>query len=270
MKFIKSIFTALSVFAVFSVHSQNEHVNNKILNLGLGAGNNVLYDASFSLVRQSGIGPSLYGSFQYNRQKSIHLFENSLSLFKFKSEVTNPNYALRGENFQERFNYTYLRTVVNKRFVFSLGSAIGFDFSKIKPEGLVINNAPLHDFNLQLQLATKVQYQFELFKKKWTFTYRLNLPFMAYNSRPDYLGFTEFSGKSKYFNSYGNFITMSKNYFYLNQNFQLALNTSTKNSFSIQNIGYYAHNNLSNLYQNMNNLYLATYTRKLSSNKKNK
>lgn len=270
MKFIKRTFTALSVFTVFSVQAQIELNKNKLLNVGLGLGNNVLYDASFSLVRQTGIGPSVYASFQNNRQKSTHLFENSLSLFKFKSEVTNPNYALKGENFQERFNYTYLRTVGNKRLTFSLGAAVGLDFSKIKPEGLVINNAPLHDFNLQLQLATKVQYQFELFKKKWVFCYRLNMPFLAYNSRPDYLGFTEFSGKSKYFNSYGNFITMSKNYFYLNQNFQLALNTSTKNSFSIQNIGYYAHNNLSNFYQNMNNLYLVTYTRKLSSNKKNK
>lgn len=261
------IFAALTAFAVFAVQSQNESVNSKILNLGLGVGHNVLYDASFSLVRQTGIGPSMYASFQYNRQKSIHLFENSLSLLKFKSEVTNPNYALKGENLHERFNYTYLRTVGNKRLTFSLGSAIGFDFSKIKPEGLVINNAPLHDFNLQLQLATKVQYQFEVFKKKWAFSYRLYLPFLAYNSRPDFLGFTEFSGKSKYFNNNANFATMGKNYFYLNQNFQLVLNTNTKNSFSIQNIGYYAHNNLSNLHQNLTNIFLVTYTRKLSTNK---
>jgi hypothetical protein len=266
----KNILITLAFFATIALqaqeHSKAEIKNPNSLNIGFGIGNTVLYDESFSLVRQIGRGPTFFTSFYHIKEKSSHIIENSISLYKFQSDVSNANYALSGENLHERFNYTYLRNKIVRKFILSAGTSFAFDFSQIKPGGLVINNSPLHDFNLQLQLATKVEYPLDLFKKKFKLSYRLNIPFLAYNSRPDYLGFTEFSGKSKYFNESGNFSTIKGNYFYLNHNFQIALNCNRKNSFSIHYNWYYANNKLSNLYQNMNNTFLVTYARILSSN----
>ncbi len=231
----------------------------------MGIGHAVLYDESFSLLRQTGLGPTLFTSFVQIKEKSSHIFENSISLYKFKSDLYNANYALSGENLQERFHYTYLLNKPFKSFILSAGTSLAFDFSQIKSEGLVINNSPLHDFNLQLQLATKIEYPFGLFKNKFKLSYQLNIPFLAYNSRPDYLGFTEFSGKSKYFNKNGNFTTVNRIYFYLNQDFRLAINSNRNNSFSIHYKWYYANNKLSNLYQNMTNTIVLAYAKILSS-----
>jgi hypothetical protein len=265
MTLIKGILVTLASLFVTTLQAQ-EHGKVEIektnsLNIGLGIGNTILYDASFSLVRQIGLGPTFFVSFCHIKEKSSHIFENSISLYKLQSDVSNANYALSGENLHERFNYSYLLNKAVHRFILSAGPSFVFDFSQIKPEGLVINNSPLHDFNLQLQLATKVEYPLDLFKRKFRLSYQLNIPLLAYNSRPDYLGFTEFSGKSKFFNENGIFTTIKSTYFYLNQDFQIAINYNRKNSCSIHYNWYYANNELSNLYQNMTNTFLVTYAR---------
>jgi hypothetical protein len=265
----KVIILTLSLFATAVLRAQENsdvEIKTNRLNFGLGVGKMVLYDESFSLVRQIGLGPTFFTSFHCIKEKSAHVFENSISLYQFQSEVSSANYALNGENLQERFNYTYLRNKTVRRFILSAGGSFAFDFSQIKSQGLVINNSPLHDFNFQLQLATKVEYGFDLFKRKMILGYRLNIPVMAYNSRPDYLGFTEFSGKYKYFNENGNFTTIRGSYFYLNQNFQIALQCNDKNSIAINYNWYFANNKLSNLYQNMTNSFVVSYARTLSSN----
>lgn len=269
MPLIKGILISLTFLVVKALDAQEpskiEIKNINSLNFGLGIGMANLYDESFSLVRQIGLGPTFFVSFNHINEKSSHLLENTIAIHKFKSEVSNVNYALTGENFQERFNYTYLHNKKIKNWILSAGASFAFDFSQIKPEGLVINNSPLHDFNLQLQLATMAVYPFEILKKKLRFTYHLNMPFVAYNSRPDYLGFIEFSGKSKYFNKNANFTIIHGNYFYMNQILKLGINSNSKNSYSIQYHWYYANNQLSNLYQNLTNTFLVTYTRILIS-----
>ena len=241
---------------------------NKNLSVGLGLCNDVIYDASFSLVRQIGLGPSFNLAYYQSNNKVSHIFENNIGIYRFHSEVPDPNYELSGIHLHERFAYKYLRNYTFNRFTLSPGPSLVFDFSQIKPEGLVINNAPLHDFNLQLQLAAKVVYPLELFNRKCLLAYQLDLPVFGYNSRPDYLGFTEFSGDSKYFNSYGNYSFLSEKYWYIKNDIQFVLNYDKKNNYAIHLNQYYAQNNLVNEYQNLSNTITFSYSRTFS-NKQN-
>lgn len=239
----------------------NASRRESILNAGVGVSSVVLYDESFSLVRQKGLGPSLWLSFRHEREKSIHLFENSLALQKFHSDVTNPNYALTGENLHEKFNYSYLYKLIQNKIVFSIGPSFCFDFNQIKPEGLAINNSPLHDFNLQIQLSSRATFPFILFNRNFKLSYQPNLMLMGYNSRPDYLGFTEFSGDSKYFNKNANLSLVVNDYFYFNHQVQLAINYGNINSFSVNYDWYYAGNQFYQPYQNSTTAFFVSYSR---------
>ena len=258
----------LLLFAFIHASAQDSNnttsYNRTTLNIGLGLCNSVIYDESFSLVRQNGLGPAFVTSYLLIKEKSTHLFENNIGVYHFKSDIPNPDYSLTGVHLQERFAYKYLRNYNMGQFQLSAGPSFVFDFSQIKPEGLVINNAPLHDFNLQLQLAGRVAYPIELLKRHCILIYQLDLPIYGYNSRPDYLGFTEFSGKSKYFNDQGQFSLLNKNYFYLKNGIQLEYNSENKHHFSIQLNHYFSQNNLSNPYQNLSRSLAITYSRILS------
>ena len=234
---------------------------NKSLSAGLGLCNDVIYDASFSLVRQIGLGPSFHLAYYQSNNKETHIFENNIGIYRFHSDVPDPSYQLSGIHLHERFTYKYLRNYKLNRFILSPGPSFAFDFSQIKPEGLVINNAPLHDFNLQLQLAARVVYPIELFNRKWMLAYQLDLPVFGYNSRPDYLGFTEFSGDSKYFNSYGNFAFLGTKYWYIKNGIQLTFNYDKKNNYTIHLNQYYAQNDLVNTYQSLSNSVTVSYSR---------
>jgi hypothetical protein len=52
---------------------------NKNLSAGLGLCNDVIYDASFSLVRQIGLGPSFNLAYYQSNNKVSHIFENNIS-----------------------------------------------------------------------------------------------------------------------------------------------------------------------------------------------
>ncbi len=264
------VFLTVVLLSVRIMYAQNQTTaaseKSNQLSFGLGIGNTVVYDASFSLVRQIGLGPNVYVAFLHSKGNAVHIIGNTLALYNFNSDVTNSDYAISGEHLHEQLNYTYLQQFTKHKLNWAVGGALGFDFSQIKPEGLVINNAPLHDFNLQLQLAAKADYPFNLFQKNWNFGYQLHIPLVAYNSRPDYLGFTEFSGDSKYFNENGEFTSIQQNYFYINQSMHITLNCSSQNAFALNYNWYYANNSLANNYQNLNNALLVTYTRNFTSN----
>lgn len=268
LKQIVFLTVVLLSFRIMYAQNQTTAASGKSnqLSFGLGIGNTVLYDAAFSLVRQIGLGPNVYASFQHINGNSVHIMGNTLALYNFNSDVTNSDYTISGEHLHEQLNYTYLQQFTKHKLDWAIGGAFGFDFAQIKPEGLVINNAPLHDFNLQLQLAAKADYPFDLFQRKWSLGYQVHIPFVAYNSRPDYLGFTEFSGDSKYFNENGAFTSVQQNYCYINQNMQIVLICSSQNIFALNYNWYYANNSLANTYKNLNNALLVTYTRNFTSN----
>lgn len=270
MRLMRIVFLSVVLMSVGFIQAQNPANTttgkSNQLSFGLGIGNTVLYDASFSLVRQIGLGPNVHASFRHSNGNSLHVIGNTLAYYNFNSDVANPDYAISGEHLHEQLNYTYLHQFTKHTLDWAIGGAFGLDFSQIKPEGLVINNAPLHDFNLQLQLAAKADYPFHLFQKNWNFGYQLHFPLVAYNSRPDYLGFTEFSGDSKYFNENGEFTSIQQNYFYINQSMHITLNCSSQNAFALNYNWYYANNSLANNYQNLNNALLVTYTRNFTSN----
>jgi hypothetical protein len=259
----KALIILLLVFGNVKAQEQNitKFENRTVLNIGLGFCNSVIYDESFSLVRQNGLGPAFLLTYFQSKRKSTHLFENNFGVYKFHSDVPNPNYKLSGVHLQERFAYKYLRNYKIGHLILSTGPSLAFDFSQIKPEGLIINNAPLHDLNLQLQLAVRVVYPIELLKRKFRLLYQLDLPIFGYNSRPDYLGFTEFSGKSKYFNDYGNYSFSSKIYFYLKNSIRLEMNYERVNYFSIHLSQYFSQNNLSKPSQNLSSSVFITYSR---------
>lgn len=269
---VKNSLFILFLFIFCNLKAQEQSATNseviKTLSGGLGLCNAAIYDESFSLVRQNGLGPTLYLAESLSNTKVTHIIENNIGIYRFQSDVADPNYQITGIHLHERFAYKYLRNFTFSRFTVSPGPSLVFDFSQIKPEGLVINNAPLHDFNLQLQLAARVVYPINLFNRKWMIAYHLDLPVFGYNSRPDYLGFTEFSGSSKYFNSYGNYSFLGKNYWYIKNGFQLTFNSDKKNNYTIHLNQYYAQNNLVNTYQNLSNSVTFSYSRTFS-NKQN-
>lgn len=259
----KILIILLFIFSNSKAQEQNitKPETRKVLNIGLGFCQSVIYDESFSLVRQNGFGPAFCVSYFQSKNKLTQIFENNLGVYRFYSDVSNSSYKLSGVHLQERFAYKYLRNYEIGRFLLSTGPSFVFDFSQIKPEGLVINNAPLHDFNLQMQLAARVAYPIEILKRKCSLVYQLDLPIFGYNSRPDYLGFTEFSGKSTYFNRYGSFSFSSNNYFYVKNGIQLEMNYDKKNHFSINLNQYFSQNNLSKPYQNLTSSVFITYSR---------
>lgn len=259
-----SIFSAILFFATL-LHGQDPMPKaikrESIFNVGLGVSKVVLYDESFSMVRQEGLGPSVWLSFRHERLKLIHLVENSLALQKFHSDVSNPNYALSGENLHEKFNYSLLYKLFEKKIHLAAGASFCFDFNQLKPEGLAINNSPLHDFNLQIQLSSRATFPFNLFNRNFKLSYQPSLMLIGYNSRPDYLGFTEFSGDSKYFNKNANLSFVVRDYFYFNQQVQLAMNYANKNSFAVHYNWYYAGNQFYKPYQNSTTAFIISYSR---------
>lgn len=232
-----------------------------VVDIGVGVCAPVIYDESFSLVRQQGRGPALVLAYLHSKERSIHVLENNLCLSRFRSDVPDRSYALSGTHLQERFAYRYLRTHRIGQLALSSGPSVAIDFVQIRPEGLVINNAPLHDLNIQLQLAARVAYPIELLKRRFKIAYQLDVPVVGYNSRPDYLGFVEFSGKSRYFNKAGRYVVVNRDYVYVKNSVQVDVNADKTNHVSV-NVGYYyARNNLSRPYKNLSGSVAVTYSR---------
>jgi hypothetical protein len=259
--FITCILVSVSSFGQTDIKNDTKFESRKLLNIGLGFCQSVIYDESFTLVRQNGFGPAFFVSYFQSKKKSTTIFENNLGVYRFHSDVSNSDYKISGVHSQERFAYKYLINYKIGRFLLATGPSFVVDYSQIKPEGLVINNAPLFDFNLQLKIASRVVYPIDILKRKCNLVYQLDLSLFGYNSRPDYLGFTEFSGKSKYFNRYGSYSFSSNNYFYINNGIQLEMNYDKINHFSIHLNQYYSQNNLSKPYQNLSSSVSITYSR---------
>lgn len=233
-----------------------------VLDVGLGVCAPVIYDESFSLVRQNGLGPALFLRYSRSTETSTHVVESNSCVSKFHSDVFDRSYELSGAHTQERLAYKYFRHYTIGGLVLSSGPSVVFDLSKTVPEGLVINNAPLHDFNLQLQVAARATYQIEVMKRQVRISYDMDLPVYGYNSRPDYLGFTEFSGRSKYFNKAARWSFVDSDYFYLKHSVQLEMSPAKKNHFSIYFGQYFSQNKLSKPYRNLSNAVVAAYSRK--------
>jgi hypothetical protein len=251
----------LLLFAASARAQDADSARRDVVDIGVGVCAPVIYDESFSLVRQNGTGPALVSAYRHSKGRSTHVFENNLCLSRFRSDVPDRSYALSGIHLQERFAYRYLSTYSIGQLALSSGPSMAIDFAQIRPEGLVINNAPLHDLSIQLQLAARVAYPVDLLKRKIKIAYQLDVPVVAYNSRPDYLGFVEFSGKSRYFNQAGRYVVVNGDYFYVKNSVQVDVNADRPNHVSV-NVGYYyARNNLSKPYKTLSGSVAVAYSR---------
>ncbi len=233
-----------------------------VLDVGLGLCAPAIYDEAFSLVTHSGLGPSLFLRYSNSRTTSTHVVESHSCVSRLRSDVPNQSYELSSANVQERLAYKYLRRYTIGDVLVSTGPSVVVDFSKLSPEGLVVNNAPLHDLNIQLQMSAGAAYQGEVLKKHVRLSYQLDVAVAGYNSRPDYLGFTEFSGKSKYFNDSGSWSLAGRNYFYARHGIQLELSPDNTNHVSIHLGQNFARNNVSKPYRNLSGSVFVAYSRR--------
>jgi hypothetical protein len=214
----------------------------------IGYGNVLFRDACFSLVKQRGFGPKLGLTLAFSRKKSLHSVDVNFGTYRFNSIVRNPNNGVKGIHQQSHLGYQYLHQVrQTKQLTILLGTGMAYNYSKTTLNGLLVNNSPLHDFNLQMELCYHMKYIAHVFHHALPFQYQIGLPIVGYNNRPDYLGFVEFSGHLKFFNSTSTVTWISSRYCYLQQRVLLGLNKK----WYLRYQWNYAHNTLSNTYQNL-------------------
>ena len=228
----------------------------KWFNQTYGVAFSVAYDDAHSLVKYKGTGAQIGFGNESETSKRILQVNN---VFSFTPMSGQSKYAASTSAFDNRLAVTYLRKLpkfADKKVKISVGASNYVDFN-LRLYKAAANNVVAWDANVGLNVVGRAERAFMFKNRSFVASYTLGLPLLAYNHRPNYLGFgppayivEDKSENSKNGKSQGRVTTINGHFLMLTQ--QINLDKIFDNGNRIR-LGYnwkYTHNSFDeHLYQ---------------------
>lgn len=258
----KHIFYLLLLLLLMAGFQTNAQTAQKWFRQEFGFAHSNVYDNGQSLAKYSGSGLQLNLGGETERPKIYTKLDNTLIATLLNANIANDKYATRATQIQGMMSYAYLRKLWKTQDSFlklSFGASV-FVNANVRNYSALSNNTFSWDGNVGLNVIGKVQHDFLFKNKSFSMSYQLGLPVVAYNLRPNYIGFIPISavvegenGKNLNWQSLGRFVGgINSKYLYLNQQINLDKINANGNRLRLSYTWNYANNGFaSHRYQNL-------------------
>lgn len=256
------IFYLLLLLPLLSGFQANAQTKQKWFRQEYGFAHSTVYDNGQSLAKYTGSGLSLNLGSETDRPKSYTKLDNALMVTFLNAKIANDKYATNAQQGHVTMRYTYLRKLgkTQDRFLkLAVGGSVFVD-ANVRLYSALSNNNLSWDSNIGLNVIGKAQHDFSFKNRSFSISYQLGLPIIAYNLRPNYLGFIPLSatfegenGKNLNWQSLGRFVGgISDKYLYINQQIHLDKINANGNRIRLSYTWNYANNGFAtHRYQNV-------------------
>lgn len=259
---VQNIFYPLLFLPLLLGFQANAQTKQKWFRQEYGLAHSSVYDNGQSLVKYTGSGLSLNLGAETDRPKSYTKLDNALIVTLLNANNINDKYATSAKQGHFISSYTYLRKLAKTQDRF-LKLAVGGSLyvnANARIYSALSNNNFSWDSNMGLNVMGKAQHDFSFKNRSFSISYQLGFPMIAYNLRPNYLGFIPLSatfegknGKNLNWQSLGRFVGgINDKYLYLNQQINLDKINANGNRLRLSYIWNYANNGFAtHRYQNI-------------------